>query len=134
MHFFDAGHLRTKSHDVGAKRIERSGGKIVAVVDGIDAGKGVVRGQNVVDARGTEVLANGLQRAAEDFGDAAGVCRKRRRGRAGAGKIGVTSGGSGPEIQQRLNAGNSGGASREIGSEGGRGLVEALAESFVVGE
>jgi len=46
-------------------------------------------------------------------------CRKRSRGRAGAGKIGVTSE-DGPEIQQRLNAGNSGGASREIGNEAAR--------------
>src|ERR1700738_2732000 len=88
----------------------------------------------MVDVRGAEILANGLQRAAENFGDAAGVGRERSWGRALAGKIGIGSSGRRPEIQEWPNAGSGGGASGEVGDEGCGGLVKMLAEAFVVGE
>ncbi len=74
----------------------------------------------MVDADGAEILADGLQRAAEDLGDAVKVGSARRW--------------RGPEIEQRLHAGNGGRTRGRIGDKGGGGLVEILAETLVVGE
>src|SRR5580700_3102157 len=74
----------------------------------------------MVDANRAEIFANGLQRAAEDFGDSVEI--------RGAG------GGHRPEIQEWLNAGDGSGARSIVGNESRGGLVQVLAEAFVIGK
>ncbi len=120
MRFFKAENLFSESYLVGAEGVERGGGEIVAVVRGVDGGERILGRENVVDARGAEVFADGLQRTAENLRDAAEIGGARRR--------------SGPEIEQRLDAGSGGGAGGCVGDEGGGGLVQMLAKAFIVGE
>src|ERR1700676_637909 len=142
--FLEGGDLRAQGEDVGAERVEGSDGEVVAVIDGVDAGERVTGGENVIDADGAEVFADGLQRAAEDFGDASEI----RGGRAG----------DRPELQQRRDtsaqtdiyegggrrtgiglggnylAGQEAVAGVVVGGESSGSLVEMVAEAFVVGE
>src|SRR4029077_6733922 len=118
--FFEAENLLAQGDDVGAEGVEGRRSEIVAVVYGVDGGKRILWRKNVVDAGGAEVFANNLQRAAENLRDAIEVRGANRR--------------RGPGIEQRLDAGNGGGAGGRIGDKGGGGLVEMLAEAFVVDE
>src|SRR6266852_6400022 len=120
MRFFRAQNLFAECNDIGTEGIEWRGGEIVAVVDRVDGGERIPGRKDVVDARGAEVFADGLQRTAENLSDAAEIGGARRR--------------SGPEIEQRLDAGSGGSAGGGVGDEGGGGLVQMLAEAFVVGE
>ena len=120
MRFFEAEDLFAEREDVGAVGIGGSGGEVVAVVDGVDGGEGIFLAEDVVEAECAEIFADGLERAAENFGDAV--------------EIGSACGSDGPEIQEWLHAGDGGGAGGGIGNEGGARLVEILAEAFVVAE
>jgi len=117
---FRAHDLLTKRQYIGAKRIERRCGEVVAVINGVYGGEGILGRKVVVEPGGAEIFANRLQRAAENLGDTAEI--------EGAG------GRRGPEIQKRLNAGNGGSARRGVRNEGGGGLVKMLAKTFVIGE
>ena len=103
MRFFNGGDLRAQSDHIGAKGIKGRSGEVGAVVDGVDARERVAWGEDVVDASGAEVFANGLQRTAEDLRDSAGVGGQRRWRRADAGEIGVGGGWRRPEIEERCD-------------------------------
>src|SRR5229473_7832556 len=115
MRFLRADDLFAQRDYVRAEGVERSGGEVVTIVDGVDCGERVFWRKNVVDAGSTEVFADGLQRAAEDLGDAV--------------EVGSAWGRRGPEIEKRLDAGYGGGARCCIRHEGGGGLVKVLTEA-----
>ena len=96
----------------------------VGVVDGVDGVEGVVGGEVGVEAGGAEVFADVLGSGADVLGDT-GVD-------AVLGDLGAV--GDGPEVEQRLDAGDGGGAGGGVGDEGDEGLAEVLAVAFVVGE
>src|SRR5712692_1515513 len=120
MRFLRADDLFAQRDYVRAEGVERSGGEVVTIVDGVDCGERILWRKNVVDAGSTEVFADGLQRAAEDLGDAV--------------EVGDAWGRRWPKIQERLDSGDGGGARGSIRNEGGGGLAQKLAEAFVVGE
>ena len=72
MRFLEAQHLFAQIGDIGAERIERRRCHVPAVVNRVDRAERVLRRENVIHARGAEILSNGLQRAGEQFRDAAG--------------------------------------------------------------
>src|SRR5262249_41494735 len=109
MRLLKAKNLLAQSNDVGAERIEGRSGEIVAVVSSVNGSERILLREDMVDPRSSKVFANGLQGAGEDFRDAAKSGRGGRRRTdswAGSG-IRVAERGSGPKIEERLNAGNS---------------------------
>ena len=134
MRFLNRGNLGAEGNKVRAKRIERSGSEVLAVVDGVDGGSSIPRREDMVESSGTEILTNRLQGTTENFGNPASIRREGCWRRADSGKIGIGSRGRWPQVEQWLDAGNGGGTGCEIGHKGGGGLVKVLAEAFVVGE
>ena len=118
--FFEAENLFAQREDVGAIGIRGGGGEVVAIVDGVHGGEGIFLRKDVIEAERAEIFADGLKRAAEDFCDAV--------------EIGRACGSDGPKIQERLHAGDGGGARSGVGNKGGARLVKILAEAFVVAE
>ena len=121
MRLVKAQHLFLKIQDVRAVGIGGSRRHIAAVVNGIDRGEGIPLRKVVIHPQGAEILANRLQRAAEILGNPA--CRIAGLGRRFR-----------PQIQQRLDRGHRAGARSIIRNERERGLVEMLAEAFVISE
>ncbi len=118
--------LRAQGHDVCTEGIQGRGGHVIAVVDGVDPGEGIFFRENMVEPRCSKVLANFLGRAAEDFGDAIGV--------RAALEVFVAGRGSGPKIQQWLNARNGICPRLQVRNECRRSLMQVLAETLVVAE
>ena len=69
MRFLNRGNLGAEGNKVRAKRIERSGSEVLAVVDGVDGGSSIPRREDMVESSGTEILTNRLQGTAENFGN-----------------------------------------------------------------
>ena len=78
MRFFDAGHLLAQALDVGAVGVGAGGREIGAVVDGINRAQRIARGEDVIQPERSEIVANGLQRIIEGFGNASEIRRVRR--------------------------------------------------------
>ncbi len=118
--FFEAEDLFPKIQDIGAIRVERSGGHVAAIVRGVNSGEGVPLRKNVIDASGTEILSYGLQGAAENLRNAVEILSAR--------------GWCWPQIQKRHHARGSARAGCQAGHKCDRSLVQVLAEALVVGE
>ena len=118
MRLGNAGHLLAQGFNVVAQGIY--GRRIVkAVVDGVDGVGGVFGRKRAIDARGAEILADGLQRMAEGFGDAA----------AEFGTVG-----NGPQREKRLHAGDSFCSRGVVRDESDVANTKALTEALVVDE
>src|SRR5207249_8226138 len=71
--FLNRGNLGAEGNKVRAKRIERSGSEVLAVVDGVDGGSSIPRREDMVESSGTEILTNRLQGTTENFGNPASI-------------------------------------------------------------
>src|ERR1700733_14828600 len=97
----------------------------VTVVGGIDGGQRVVGREILIDARGSEIFADVLDRIAEGFGDPAGSAVSVEQFGAVRDR---------PERKERLNAWHSLGPRCGVGGEREIAEAERLAETFVVNE
>lgn len=70
---FDAGDLFAEGFGVGTEEVSAGGSEIGAIVDGVDDVESVFFREDVIEARGAEVIANGLERIIEGFGDASEI-------------------------------------------------------------
>src|SRR5215470_10311137 len=88
----------------------------------------------MICAHRSKILADCLQRAAENFCDAAGVRRQRSWRRADSRKIGIRGRRGGPKVQQWLNTRNGGGPGLEVRHKRSGSLMKVLPKAFVVSE
>lgn len=124
MCFIQTQDLLAQRENVGAVRIQHGFGEIVAIVNGVNRRQGISRRKQVVQPNRAQVLTNRLQRAAEEFGDSARCGRGRAR----------RDGGLRPQIQQGLDGGSGIGARCVVRNKCDGGLMQVLAQSFVIAE
>src|SRR5262249_51624390 len=75
---FEAEDLFAKIKDVGAEWIGGSCGDVASVIDRVDSSERIFLRKDVIDAERAEIFADGLERAAENFGDAIEIGRACR--------------------------------------------------------
>ena len=69
MRLFQAEHLFAQIQNIRAVGIERCCRHVAAIVNGVDRGQRIPLRKKVVHSRGSKILANRLQRTAEDLGE-----------------------------------------------------------------
>ena len=77
MRLLKAEDLLAQRENVRTVRVEWSSGEIPTVIDGVNRGERILRGEDMVKTESAKILTNRLQWAAEDFGDAIEVSSAR---------------------------------------------------------
>ncbi len=127
MRFFQAEHLLAQREQVGGESVQWSCRGAAAVIVRIGRHQRIVRGKVMIHTHGSEIFANRLRRAEEDFRDAAS---------RGDGKIGGAGRSDRPQVQQpQVHDGRAGvGPCQRVGHKLHRCLVQVLTVTFIVGE
>ena len=139
MGLLQAGYLLPLAGHVGAVEIGAGGGEIAAVVDGVNRTERIGRPRQLIHANRAEIVADGLQRAIEGFGNPAEI-RRAGRGRRPCRNQRRYADECQPGRRTRAWSRTHQGARQVavagviVGHQIDPGLVQMLAQSFVIGE